>query len=185
MVVVRVNNIVATANLSTSVYLPFVVDKFPFCEYNQKKFAAMTVRFHSPRTTCLVFGSGRIVCTGSSTMMKCHLAIAEVWRMIRETGYASSVVCDFHVQNIVANCSFPKTLNLRELSMQYQTESNYQPGLFPGLVMRFGNTRVVYLVFESGKAVITGSQCIGEVEDKARHLESLLTTGGFLPINNA
>ena len=170
----KINNIVATANLCTAIYLPFVIEKFPFCEYNRKKFAAMTVRFQDPRTTCLVFGSGRVVCTGASSMLKCRLAIAEVWRMVLETGYAGSVVRDFRVQNIVANYNFGKKLNLSQLYEQYQTEANYAPGLFPGVVMRFGGTKVVYLVFESGKAIITGSQSTAEVFAKATHLESVL-----------
>ena len=91
-----------------------------------------------------------------------------------ETGYKESVLCDFRVQNMVANYSLGSSIDLRLLYNQYQTESNFAPELFPGLVMRFANTKVVYLVFESGKAIITGAQSVEEVSDKAMHLESVL-----------
>ena len=172
----RVNNIVATANLSTSIYLPCVIAKFPFCEYNQKKFAAMTVRFNWPTTTCLIFGSGRIVCTGASSMMSCRLAVTEVWKMVVESGYTNASLCDFRIQNIVANFDFGAVLDLNILYRTFPNEANFSPELFPGLIMRFADTKVVYLVFESGKAVITGSQSMEEVACKSDHLDTILST---------
>jgi TATA-box binding protein (TBP) (component of TFIID and TFIIIB) len=107
-------------------------------------------------------------------MLKCRLAVLEVWRMIVETGYTNAVVCDFRVQNMVANFKFGQKIDLNQLYRTYQTESNYAPELFPGLIMRFTGTKVVYLVFESGKAVITGSQSVAEVHQKSVHLQGLL-----------
>ena len=177
-----VNNVVATASLGTSIHLPLVVQRFPFCEYNRKKFAAMTVRLKNPCTTCLVFGSGRIVCTGSRTIMNTWLSIAEVWNIVREAGYGDSEVHEFRVQNMVANYDWGHAINLEVLSERYQAESNYNPELFPGLVMRFESTSIVYLVFASGKAVITGGQTEEEVDNHAQHLHGILTTVyGSLP----
>ena len=107
-------------------------------------------------------------------MLECKLAITEVWGMIVKTGYINAIVCEFSIQNIVANYKFGKSIELTKLYRTYQNESNYSPELFPGLVMRFVNTKVVYLVFESGNAVITGSQSIPEVDNKAKHLGAIL-----------
>jgi len=120
----RITNIVATSNLSTSIYLPLVVQRFPFCEFNRKKFAAMTVRLTSPRTTCLVFGSGRIVCTGSSNLDACRLSMLEVWSMIDSCGYKSEIR-DFLIQNIVASFNYGKKLDLEVLFTKYQKESAF------------------------------------------------------------
>lgn len=108
-------------------------------------------------------------------MLQCRLAMLEIWRMVIESGYKKSVLCDFSIQNIVAsyNCN-AQHLNLQELYKKFQTEANYAPGLFPGVVMRFANTKVVYLVFESGKAIITGSQSIEELKKKTIHLKQIL-----------
>ena len=170
-----VNNIVATANLGTSIHLPLVVLRFPSCEYNRKKFAAMTVRLVRPAATCLIFGSGRVVCTGARSMEGCRLAVCEVWKMVYDTGYTQSRVVDFHVQNIVANFAFGKPIQLERLYQRFQNESNFAPELFPGLVMRFDNTKTVYLVFDSGKAVITGSSSETQVAERANHLQGILT----------
>jgi len=134
----------------------------------------MTIRLKRPRTTCLIFGSGRVVCTGARSMQACRLAISEVWKMIYETGYTRSRVVDYHVQNVVANFAFGKPIQLERLYRRFQTESNFAPELFPGLVMRFDKTKSVYLVFDSGKAVITGAQSEEEIEERANHLQHIL-----------
>lgn len=94
--------------------------------------------------------------------------------MIVLTGYKNAVVCDFRIQNIVANFKFGRKIELDQLYQTYQTEANYSPELFPGLIMRFADTKVVYLIFESGKAVITGSQSVAEVTQKSIHLQGIL-----------
>lgn len=49
-----------------------------------------------------------------------------------------------------------------------------RPELFPGLVMRFEGTQVVYLVFESGKLVVTGSKSEDEAQRSYRHVVGIL-----------
>jgi len=90
-----------------------------------RKFAAMTVRLCVPRTTCLLFGSGRVVCTGASTLMKCRLSVCEILNIVRACGYDSAEVRDFHVQNIVASFNYGQQIDLELLFREYQTESNF------------------------------------------------------------
>jgi len=51
-----------------------------------------------------------------------------------------------------------------------------EPELFPGLVLRFGGTQVVYLVFESGKLVVTGSKSEEEAQRSYRHVIGVLNS---------
>ena len=46
-----VTNIVITCNIGTTVFLPDVARQYPWTEWNRKKFAALTLRFLSPKTT--------------------------------------------------------------------------------------------------------------------------------------
>ena len=36
-------------------------------EYNPKRFAAVIMRLRDPKTTALIFASGKMVCTGAKT----------------------------------------------------------------------------------------------------------------------
>ena len=47
-------------------------------EYNPKRFAAVIMRIRDPRTTALIFSSGKMVCTGAKRYEQiCYLSILE------------------------------------------------------------------------------------------------------------
>ena len=58
-------NIVATANLGCELNLKHIALQARNAEYNPKRFAAVIMRIRNPRTTALIFRSGKIVCTGA------------------------------------------------------------------------------------------------------------------------
>jgi transcription initiation factor TFIID TATA-box-binding protein len=49
-------------------------------------------------------------------------------------------------------------------------QTEYEPEQFPGLVYRNPNLESVILIFSTGKAVITGSSDLNEVEAASDHL---------------
>jgi len=154
----ELQNVVATFNLgvnyldlrSISLYKPFV-------EYNPQKFAAATLRIRYPRTTALAFASGNMVCTGAKTEIESRLASRKYVRLLQKHGIPVSFR-DFKIQNIVASAEMPHTLKLLELSRTYGPYVSYEPDLFPGLVFRTTSPKLVFLLFRSGKIVITGAK---------------------------
>ncbi|MFH1308361.1 MAG: TATA-box-binding protein [archaeon] len=67
------------------------------------------------------------------------------------------------VQNIVATTSLGKPVSLTKLA---RTESNteYNPEQFPGLVLRVKKPKSAVLVFSSGNLVCTGTKSIAQVK---------------------
>ena len=64
------HNIVSTSQIVTSqptINLQRLADLFPFTTYDRKRFAAITIRLANPHCTCLLFGSGKLVITGSTS----------------------------------------------------------------------------------------------------------------------
>ena len=154
---VKVSNIVCTARVTTPVYLQLIVQKHPFCEYNRCKFAAVTLRLYNPSATCLIFASGKIVCTGSSSLHDTRAALLTGLKLIRECGYHEADLRDFHVENLVASLSWPFGVCLEALHACYPNETSYERGLFPGLIWRPYSENVgVFLVFATGRCVLTG-----------------------------
>ena len=61
---ISVSNVVATANFGVKLDLRRIA--WSCCgEYNPDSFAAASLRLRNPKTTALVFSSGRLVCTGA------------------------------------------------------------------------------------------------------------------------
>jgi transcription initiation factor TFIID TATA-box-binding protein len=166
----ELQNVVATFNLGVD-YLDLraIALHKPFVEYNPHKFAAATIRIREPRTTALAFASGNMVCTGAKTEIQARLAGRKYVRILQKHGIPVSFR-NFKIQNIVASAEVPHTLKLIELSRAYGPYVSYEPDLFPGLVFRTTAPKLVFLLFRSGKIVITGAKCRKEIEETFKKL---------------
>ena len=109
----RCHNIVSTSQLHVSgcekgIDLARMARMFPFTSYDRRRFAAITIRLAQPQCTCLLFGSGKLVITGSTSFYACIVASQSVSRILRQVYPMSSVaVRTCVVQNIVAHVEFP------------------------------------------------------------------------------
>lgn len=66
-IVPTLQNIVATVNLSARLDLKTIALHARNAEYNPKRFAAVIMRIREPKTTALVFASGKMVVTGAKS----------------------------------------------------------------------------------------------------------------------
>lgn len=161
--VINIQNCVATFSLGLkNLNLKDIAQKLIFCDFNPPKFAAMTIRISNPKTTALTFGSGNMVCTGSKNIAESLIACRKYARLLQNAGIK---VCfqNFHVQNIVASVAVNFPLKLYQLANDHGPYVSYEPTLFPGAVFRVQNPKVVFLLFRSGKIVITGAKKIEEI----------------------
>ena len=63
----QLQNIVATVDLDCGkLDLKKIAMHARNAEYNPKRFAAVIMRIREPRTTALIFSSGKMVCTGNN-----------------------------------------------------------------------------------------------------------------------
>ena len=167
-----VHNIVATAQIQTSA--PLQLDRlnqiFRFSSFNRKKFAAVTLRLMRPNCTILLFTSGKLVITGSKSASEALLSAYHVRAMLRKvcTGQRFSVT-GFEIQNVVSHCELDvsdgEILNIEALYERYHIYSTYQSHIFPGLIFRYPNLRVVALMFFSGKVVLTGARSLEDIDE--------------------
>jgi transcription initiation factor TFIID TATA-box-binding protein len=161
----RVQNVVATCSLGTALFLPRVAKRLCFGEYNPSRFSAYTYRITTPKSTALIFGTGKIVCTGTKSRAEALWALYVYTDTLRRRLALPHLrVFDAKVQNMVssANVGFP--VDLGSLARAWPRESSYEPRLFPGLIYRQGRGhRVVFLVFASGRVVITGARAAADI----------------------
>lgn len=155
---VTMQNVVCTFNLGVdSISLADLANQTPFVEYNPKKFAAATARIVEPRTTALCFASGNMVCTGAKNEQLARLAARKYVYVLQRCGF-DVTFCNFKIQNLVASTDVGGLLMLDEMATAFGACAGYEPEMFPGLVLRLTEPKVVYLCFRSGKVVITGAR---------------------------
>ncbi len=73
------------------------------------------------------------------------------------------VKSDLKVQNIVATTSLGKPVSLTKLA-RTQSNTEYNPEQFPGLVLRIKKPKSAVLVFSSGNLVCTGTKSVAQVK---------------------
>ena len=128
-------------------------------EYNPKRFAAVIMRIREPKTTALIFSSGKMVCTGAKSEDASKLACRKYGKNIQQIGFEVRFK-EFKVQNIVASCGvgFPIRLENLSNSKSHSHFCTYEPEVFPGLIYRMMSPKIVLLIFVSGKIVLTGAK---------------------------
>lgn len=127
-----------------------------------KRFAAVIMRIREPKTTALIFASGKMVVTGAKSEDDSKLASRKYARIIQKLGFNAKFT-DFKIQNIVGSCDIKFPIRLEGLASRHHNFSSYEPELFPGLIYRMVKPKIVLLIFVSGKIVLTGAKVRDEI----------------------
>ncbi|GAB5588939.1 TATA-binding protein (TBP) [Umbelopsis nana] len=166
-------NIVATVNLDCRLDLKTIALHARNAEYNPKRFAAVIMRIRDPKTTALIFASGKMVVTGAKSEDDSKLASRKYARIIQKLGFPAKFT-DFKIQNIVGSCDVKFPIRLEGLAYSHGHFSSYEPELFPGLIYRMVKPKIVLLIFVSGKIVLTGAKVREEIYQAFQNIYPVL-----------
>uniref|UniRef100_T1IML0 TATA-box-binding protein n=1 Tax=Strigamia maritima TaxID=126957 RepID=T1IML0_STRMM len=172
-IVPQLQNIVSTVNLGCKLDLKKIALHARNAEYNPKRFAAVIMRIREPRTTALIFSSGKMVCTGAKSEEQSRLAARKYARIVQKLGFEAKFL-DFKIQNMVGSCDVKFPIRLEGLVLAHNQFSSYEPELFPGLIYRMVKPRIVLLIFVSGKVVLTGAKVRSEIYEAFDNIYPIL-----------
>ena len=161
---IKVVNIVVSSSLEHDIPLEKMAATLSNTEYNPEQFPGLVIRIKEPKTSALIFSSGKIVCTGARTMDNVRLAIKKIIKSLEKINVKITIEPEIHIQNIVASGSVGMDLNLNTLAMKLDN-TEYEPEQFPGLVYKLPGTKATFLLFSNGKIVCTGTKSEGDVHD--------------------
>ena len=174
---VKIVNIVASQRLAQSIDINDVADCLEI-DYEQEQFPGMVYRTQTPKVCVLLFRSGKAVATGAKSIDDINFAFNalredllkfdfELW----DTEDSQIIVHNIVVTSDISHITNKQKINLSRLMMSLPFErTEYEPEQFPGLIYRMSEPEVVYLIFSSGRCVITGSKNIEEAEEAERLL---------------
>jgi len=167
---IKVVNIVVSASLGKDIPLEKMAATLSNTEYNPEQFPGLVIRIKEPKTSALIFSSGKIVCTGARTMFNVHESIRKIIKSLEKINVKIKIEPEVKIQNIVAAGSIGMDLNLNVLAMKLEN-TEYEPEQFPGLVYKLlAPTKATFLLFSNGKIVCTGTKSEEEVHLVVRRL---------------
>jgi len=153
----KLQNIVSTVNLNCKLNLKNIALHARNAEYNPRRFAAVVMRLRRPKTTALIFSSGKMVCTGAKNEDASKIASRKFARIVQKLGNPIQF-STFKIQNIVGSCDVGFPIDLEHISDNQPDFCSYEPEVFPGLIYRMLDPKLVLLIFVSGKIVLTGAK---------------------------
>jgi transcription initiation factor TFIID TATA-box-binding protein len=170
---ISIENVVASASLDQKIDLLAIMKVFRNVEYRPKQFPGLVFRLKRPKTATLIFGSGKMVCTGAKSEKMARSAVKKVVRELKNNGIIILGKPKIVIQNIVASANLHGKIDL-ETAADIMDNVMYEPEQFPGLIYRMGEPKVVMLLFASGKLVCTGAKHEDMVREAVEKLHDIL-----------
>ena len=169
---IKIVNIVGSMRLASSIDVNEVADVLEI-DYEQEQFPGMVYRIEDPKVCVLLFRSGKAVATGAKTEEEISIAFDRLRKDLEDNDFDlwDEEHCEVALHNMVVTCDVSdilkgEKLNLSNLMLHLPFDkTEYEPEQFPGLIYRVNDPNVVYLIFSSGKCVITGSKSFEEAKE--------------------
>tara|TARA_B100000287_G_scaffold315933_1_gene299519 strand:- start:13847 stop:14401 length:555 start_codon:yes stop_codon:yes gene_type:complete len=178
----EVVNIVASMRLTNSIDVNAVADELHI-DYEQEQFPGMVYRVDEPKVCLLLFRSGKAVATGAKDVDSVHVAFKKLREDLINNDFDlwAEEDCEVHLHNIVMTSDLSEIvagkIDLSNLMLYLPFDkTEYEPEQFPGLIYRLDDPAVVFLIFSSGRCVITGANEFDEAERAEAVLKSELNT---------
>lgn len=122
---------------------------YPSIKY-PKSFSGGVLKY--PEGCMLIFDSGKINVTGVQNECTAHSLVERFC-----TNYPENPKCkSSKIVNITAYFRVQDGFNYNKL-LKY-TGCSYDPELFPGIHLKLDNSKVIFIIFRTGRAIITGTK---------------------------
>ncbi len=169
----KLQNMVAKAELFVSIPLELVAEKLERAEYNPEQFPGLVLKLDRNGATALLFTSGRIVVVGVKSEKEIKEAVREVIKKLGKLGIKVTKRPKIELQNVVASGDIHMKPNLDELAFKLEN-TEYEPEQFPGLIYKLPNSSITFLIFSTGRIVIVGGKSMEEIKQSVRKLKRIL-----------
>ena len=131
---INIENVVATATLNQNIDLNSIVRIFPGVEYRPEQFPGLVYRLRKPKTTTLIFSSGKMVCTGAKSERQARKAVTKVVDELKRNGTVILRKPEIQIQNIVASAGLGGHIDLEKST--YSTSDTGQKNPNPNPAAR-------------------------------------------------
>ncbi len=179
----KIENVVATVvmEITEKIVLTKIARKFEDTEYNPERFPGLIMRIKEPKSTFLIFSTGKMVITGLRRADEASAGVKKVVKYIKKAGINVSNP-EITIQNIVASGDLHTFIDLN-LAAILMDNAMYEPEVFPGLIYRMKEPKTVFLIFSTGKIVCTGAKNKESVKEAVLKLNHVVRELGVAKKN--
>ncbi len=169
----KTQNVVVSASIHRDLPLERLAAQLDKVEYNPETFPGLILKIDEPKASALLFSSGKVICTGTKSKAEARKAIDVIIEKLEALGLKVTGEPEMEVTNMVASGSVGGKLNLNEIIFKFEN-TEYEPEQFPGLVYKMPGSHITFLLFGTGRVVITGAKSEKEIIDSVHALRKQL-----------
>ena len=178
IVTLKIENVVASVRISSYLNLDLLIERYRDVE-KKENFPGLVIKIKKPKSTILIFRSGKMVITGTKNIKNIPIIVEKVVKRLTATGCELDMEPEIKVENIVASGNFHTPINLDLTSITLE-RTIYEPEVFPGLIYKVPVPKVCFLIFSSGKIICTGAKKEAKIRIAVRDLAVKLKEADIL-----
>lgn len=171
MQVVKIEKLVATADLEMDIDIENLSAMLPNSKYEMEKLPALIWELPDSTQTALLFRNGKIVLIGACDLNEYAPTFRLVVEKLKELQLLSTTKenklkkTKLEIMNIIASYNLDRELELEDIMIKLESlggDVEYDPESFPALIYK--SDTVTAVILKNGKIIYTGSTDLKEIE---------------------
>jgi len=167
----QIINSVQSINLKSKIDLQQILEHLTD-SYKPAKFPGIVLKLKEPKVAFLIFGSGKIICSGAKSLEDGEKAFQILLAELRKYNLFSGPDPEIIVQNLVAMDKFDFNLDIEK--MFYLDNVIYEPEMFPGAIFKIEQPEATFLLFANGYFICSGCRSKAEIKRAIKKLEEFI-----------
>ena len=154
---IKVENIIVASHLGKEIELIKLATELPNARYSSSGNPSVIIEIDandSKKAAGVLFGNGKILVTGITTLEKGKEIILSLRKMVKSVDAKISMKRAIKLENMVVRSNLERTLDLQAIALA-MPGAEYEPTRFNGLVLRMDKPDASFILFQSGVLIVT------------------------------
>ena len=132
----------------------------------------------SKKAAGVLFGNGKILVTGVTTLEKGKEVILSLRKMVKAVDAKVSMKRAIKLENMVVRSNLERTLDLQAIALAIPG-TDYDPTRFKGLVLRMDKPDASFILFQSGVLIVTDIVSEAKAKKALNALKQFMAESGI------
>ena len=178
---IKVENIIVASHLGKEIELIKLATELPNARYSSSGNPSVIIEVDtndSKKAAGVLFGNGKILVTGVTTLEKGKEVILSLRNMVKAVDTKVSMKRAIKLENMVVRSNLERTLDLQAIALAIPG-TEYDPTRFKGLVLRMDKPDASFILFQSGVLIVTDIVSEAKAKKAVNALKQFMAESGI------
>ena len=178
---IKVENIIVASHLGKEIELIKLATELPNARYSSSGNPSVIIEIDkndSKKAAGVLFGNGKILVTGVTTLDKGKEVILSLRKMVKAVDAKVSMKRAIKLENMVVRSNLERTLDLHAIALAIPG-TEYDPTRFKGLILRMDEPDASFILFQSGVLIVTDIVSEAKAKKALNALKQFMAESGI------